>query len=210
MTVYSGATEGSDYIDIRSYVPVYPENANAAHGLGGNDTILGSAYADLLTGGEGNDLIYGYNGNDILVGDNGNDTLYGGNGNDSVLSGAGDDHLLGGAGNDLMYGGTGNDIYYHYASEGVDTINDDKSEAGNTGYGGGTSDIVYFANVNLANLGWAQPVGSNDLWLGTTADLSDGVLSDGVVIQDFFLGGNNLVEWLVTADNYSVNLASLL
>ncbi len=209
MAMYYG-TSASEVIDVTSWVPVYPETATGVLAGAGNDTIYGSAYVDLIQGQDGNDLMYGNNGDDGLVGGNGNDTLYGGNGADSLLSGAGDDRLLGGAGNDLMYGGTGNDIYYHYASEGVDTINDDKSEAGNTGYGGGSSDIVYFANVNLANLGWAQPVGSNDLWLGTTADLADGMLSDGVVIEDFFLGGNNLVEWLVSADGYSANLASLL
>jgi len=37
----------------------------------------------------------------------------------------------------------------------------------------------------------------DDLWVSTAADLADGVMTSGVVIEDYYLGGNNQVEWLV-------------
>lgn len=200
---------GNDYIDIYGEPLGQYETGHKVLAGGGNDTVYGSEYGDLLDGQSGNDWMYGDLGNDILVGGAGADTLYGGSGNDSLLSGDGNDHLVGDAGNEVMYGGTGDDIYYHYNGGGTDTINDDKSEAGNTGYGGG-NDIIYFGSQNLANLGYAQPTGSNDLWLSTSADLSDGVVNDGVIIQDFFLGGDNVVEWLRSADGYWVDLTQLL
>lgn len=198
----------SEVLDLRGQAPSNGGNSNAAYGGGGNDTIHGSSYIDLLTGDAGNDLLYGYDGNDILAGGTGNDTMYGGNGNDHVLGGAGSDHLFGGAGNDTMYGGFDKDVYYHGANEGVDIINDNKNEAGNDGYGGGSADIIYFSSITLANMGYARS--GNNLWLGSITDLSDGSVSDGVIIENFFLGGNYVVEYLVTAEGQTTNLTALL
>ncbi len=44
-------------------------------GTAGNDTIRGSAAANILQGGAGNDLIEGRGGDDILIGGEGNDTI---------------------------------------------------------------------------------------------------------------------------------------
>jgi Ca2+-binding RTX toxin-like protein len=77
--------------------------------LAGNDTILGSDYADVLDGFNGNDAIYGYAGNDAVYGEAGNDYLSGMNGNDNLNGAAGADTLLGGGGNDVLYGGAGKD-----------------------------------------------------------------------------------------------------
>lgn len=209
MSVING-TSASEVIDLRGLVPGPYENANGSAAGAGNDTVYGSSYPDLIQGGSGADLLYGFNGNDILVGDDGNDTLYGGNGSDSLLASSGNDHLLGEAGDDTLYGGAGNDVYYHSANGGVDLINDDKSEAGMPGYGGGTSDVVYFTDVTMANLAFFRPTGSNDLWVSSVADFSDGYLNDGVIIQDFYLGGNNTIEYLYSSDSYAFNLTTLL
>ncbi|MCH9780737.1 MAG: S8 family serine peptidase, partial [Alphaproteobacteria bacterium] len=55
-----------------------------AVGSDGNDTITGTAEANILIGGRGNDTINGEDGNDTLVGDQGNDKLDGGEGFDTV------------------------------------------------------------------------------------------------------------------------------
>src|SRR3546814_16071348 len=60
--------------------------------LFGLETVIGSNYADSITGSD-----------DVLAGD----TLYGRGGDDLLVGGAGDDHLDGGSGNDLLRGGTG-------------------------------------------------------------------------------------------------------
>jgi Ca2+-binding RTX toxin-like protein len=86
--------------------------------LGGNDTITGTAAADVLDGFKGNDKISGGNGDDeisgglgrdILRGGNNDDDVFGGDGNDLVYGDAGIDRLYGNAGRDKFYGGTGND-----------------------------------------------------------------------------------------------------
>ena len=75
------------------------------YGLGGADSLTGSAFADFLDGGDGNDT---------LIGGLGADTLFGGNGVDA---------LIGGAGNDVMNGDAGLDRYvYDATSWGADTI----------------------------------------------------------------------------------------
>ncbi len=85
----------------------------------GNDSLIGTVWADTISGLAGNDTIYGNDGNDEVYGGAGADSLYGGNGNDAVSGGTGNDlvdggaavdNLVGGQGADTLYGGTGNDI----------------------------------------------------------------------------------------------------
>jgi Ca2+-binding RTX toxin-like protein len=66
----------------------------------GNDTFLGSAYADVLSGYGGNDILKGGAGDDMLVGGSGDDDLNGGAGNDVLVDGSGTDSLEGGTGID--------------------------------------------------------------------------------------------------------------
>lgn len=96
-------------------------------GLGGADTLTGSAWGDNIFGGDdndrigagsgddwargdaGKDTIDGGDGDDTLEGGEANDRLEGGRGADSVEGGAGRDRLAGDAGNDTLKGGEGND-----------------------------------------------------------------------------------------------------
>jgi len=75
--------------------------------------IVGTALAEVLSGGAGDDIIRGLEGNDTLEGGDGSDTLIGGDGADLILGGATDadlrDVIYGGDGNDTAYGGAGND-----------------------------------------------------------------------------------------------------
>jgi Ca2+-binding RTX toxin-like protein len=77
--------------------------------FGGIENIMGSAFADTLTGGGGNNEIAGLAGNDVIAGLGGADTLRGGLGNDTLIGGDGDDQLFGDAGADILRGGAGAD-----------------------------------------------------------------------------------------------------
>ena len=57
------------------------------------EEVVGSAYADTLTGGAGNDWFSGGAGDDLLAGGAGNDNLVGGPGADTMDGGAGHDRL---------------------------------------------------------------------------------------------------------------------
>ncbi|NMG29533.1 calcium-binding protein [Aromatoleum evansii] len=110
----------------------------------GNDTIDGTAGADLLDAGTGNDKVYGEDGDDTIRGGAGNDQLFGGAGNDIIDGGAGNDkitddaghntitdlegnaNIVTGGGNDTITTGAGNDKIA--AGDGANVI---RSGAGN-------------------------------------------------------------------------------
>jgi hypothetical protein len=72
------------------------------------------------------------------------------------------------------------------------------------GYGGGTDKLV-MANVNKADIYLVQS--GNNLWVTSTADAADGVMNDGVIIEDFFLVESNIfIELLTTADVPNIDL----
>ncbi len=103
--------------------------------LGGNFYnyiyVLGTANADILTGGLSSDVLYGQGGADVLYGNFGTDNLYGGTGDDTLYGDesydllygeAGNDVLYGDGGGDNMYGGLGRDIYAWRAYEGPNRL----------------------------------------------------------------------------------------
>jgi Ca2+-binding RTX toxin-like protein len=75
----------------------------------GDDSVVGSAYADSLFGGDGNDTISGNAGDDRIYGGRGNDTLSGGDGNDDIYGNHGEDLINAGANTNRVDGGTGLD-----------------------------------------------------------------------------------------------------
>lgn len=176
-----------------------------------NDTILGGAGADLLSGFYGNDYIDGGEGNDILKGGEGNDTLLagtdtlktstantleGGNGNDLLIGGAAADYMDGGAGNDTLKGGAGADKLHGEAGNdyieggaGADVIT---AGAGNdTVYGGDDNDnISSTAGVNYLYGG----AGNDTITGGSDANTIDGGANDdkitGGAKNDFLNGAD--------------------
>ena len=103
------------------------------------EILIGSGYADTLSGDDGDNALdgrggentlYGYGGADGLWGGEDDDTLYGGDGTDVLKGFGGNDELDGGDEADSMWGGTGNDLYMvhpgdvvtEYADEGIDTV----------------------------------------------------------------------------------------
>ena len=96
-----GFITSEDYIGLSAYV------------FGGNDTIIGSAF---------NDILPGLAGNDVINGNAGNDTLKGGSGNDTLNGGSGADRLEGGTGNDTYIVDSTADVLVEAAGAGTDTI----------------------------------------------------------------------------------------
>ncbi len=120
---------GNDRVDGSS---LGPEIALHVHPDAGDDTVLGGAADDQLsgavgldnvTGGEGDDTIILGDGNDIASGGPGEDRVVGGGGNDELSGGDGEDQLEGGPGNDLLLGGAGADALL--CGTGTDTTDDD-------------------------------------------------------------------------------------
>ena len=111
----------------------------------GNDSFIGLATADVISG---------YMGDDTINAGNGNDTLDGGIGNDSMLGGAGDDSIVGGTGNDITDAGDGNDNIT--TGDGNDSVNAGAGDdvitggdgAGNDSYnGGGGVDTIRYTSA---------------------------------------------------------------
>jgi Ca2+-binding RTX toxin-like protein len=117
------------------------------------------------------------------------DTLTGTSVTDRMLAGAGDDTLQGGRGDDTMDGGAGSDVYLFSRGDGVDTINEDDSTAGNVD----TirfDDSVEVADVRVSREGlslYLSMDGSTDRieisnWFGEGADTVEQVeFADGIV-----------------------------
>lgn len=112
--------------------------------LAGIETVIGSNYADSITGAD-----------DVLAGD----TLYGRGGDDQLFGGAGDDQLDGGSGNDVMRGGAGNDLYVVYeagdqvieaAGEGRDRI---RTAATSYTLGANIEELVYTGTIGATMTG---------------------------------------------------------
>ncbi|MEG4348648.1 S8 family serine peptidase [Microcoleus sp. LAD1_D3] len=98
------ALGGNDFI-------VGSSDAEIISGDNGNDRILGGGNSDTLLGGADNDLLNGGVGADFLFGDAGSDTLEGGKGDDALNGDSGSDVLVGDAGKDTLTGGLGPDTF---------------------------------------------------------------------------------------------------
>ncbi|WP_165190013.1 calcium-binding protein [Caulobacter soli] len=206
MAVWTDATPGNDYVDWSNHPLGAGQTSHSLNGLAGDDhitggdrTLIGGAYnGSYLFGGDGNDILIGLAGNDTLLGDNGDDLMDGGADADLLYGGAGADTLWGNTGNDRLAGGTGNDTYaIRIGVDGQDIINDDMSAAWNPGFGGGVDRLV-LTNVNMADIVVSRQ--GSDLFVTQESDFDDGVLSQFQIIQNFYLGGANVIELIQSAD----------
>lgn len=198
MTVFYGVNDNSDQtINISGLTG---QTNNVVIMYGGNDTVYGSNVTDQILGGYGNDSLLGNGGNDFLSGEDGNDTLFGGTGNDSLYGGTGNDSLNGQTGIDYLYGGAGNDTYIHNLNSGNDLINDNQTVTGAVGSGVGLSDTLQFNGVLLKDLHAYTASNNLDLWITSVTDAADGVINDGVLIQNYYLGGDYVIERIAGSD----------
>lgn len=97
-------------------------NGALVYAYGGNDLVIGSAYADKIFGGTGNDTLVGNRGDDQLWGEDGDDTLEGGEGNDTLYGGSGKNTLRGEGGDDVYVIDSADDVTIENANEGIDTV----------------------------------------------------------------------------------------
>lgn len=156
----------------------------------GNDTIIGSRFADLIDALEGDDTLRGRSGNDTLKGSAGNDDIAGQAGNDVIDGGSGNDTIFGnddrsvdplegGFGNNSISGSYGEDTIVGGLTE--DTIrggseNDNISaQGGDDVINGGNGDDLIF--------------GDSDLLFGSGA-LDLGLVDDNFI--DLFFGNDSI------------------
>ena len=136
--------------------------------LTGIEEVLGSVFADKMSGSADSDSFYGGNGKDTLKGLAGDDTLRGENGADKLFGGAGDDILAGDSGGDTLKGGKGDDILI--GSRGNDTLN-----------GGSGEDMAYY--------GFEVSEGGEH---GVEVDLAAGTATDAFGNTDTLIGIENV------------------
>ena len=97
--------------------------ANLINGSGGSDAIFGQNGDDTIIGGEGNDYLNGGDGNDFIEGSPGFDTINAGAGNDVVFGQTEDDFIVLGPGFDEADGGSGTDTISYANSRGPTVVN---------------------------------------------------------------------------------------
>ena len=155
-----------------------------ASGADGNDTlnsienIIGSSYNDTITGSAAANILYGGDGNDFLQARGGDDTVYGGNGND---------YLGGGIGNDYLDGGDGWDRA-SFSNGAIGPVHVDLRIIGAQDTGLGVDTLVNIENVNATDFSdtLIGNDGTNWLWGGTDS-MGFGDTIDGQ-------GGDDLIE----------------
>ena len=126
VTVSDGDLTASTTITVK----VGTEENDSITGTAGADLVLGVNGSDVIGAAGGNDLVCGGNGNDTMTGGADDDTLDGGNGNDTLRGEAGADILRGGNGDDTLTGGTGADQFS--GGSGADTATDVTAGDGDT------------------------------------------------------------------------------
>jgi hypothetical protein len=179
-------TVGMGGIDIVRNVEVLRFGAGA--GLTPTDyaVVLGTNFANNISGGNGSQAIFAMGGNDTLSGNGGSDILVGGQGNDTVFGNGGDDWIFQtGAtdGRDVINGGGGIDTYTLSGVTGAETFNIYARAAfltANPGaaLSGGTEIVITRNGTVIAELDNIEEIRVNGLL--TTAQDGNGVVNGGV------------------------------
>lgn len=146
------------------------------YGSDHDDTILGSALPDRMSGGLGADFLAGRGGPDHLAGDpfddpdRARDTLLGHGGDDYLVAGSGDDLLLGGPGDDELsdWGASADVIRGH---RGDDWISDTIVPGGVQALRGGPGRNRLHVSTKLPTGELSRVAGSTDLRTGLTTVL---------------------------------------
>jgi Ca2+-binding RTX toxin-like protein len=162
------------------------------NGFNGNDTLVGSANADILSGDSGDDFLYGNGGFDTLVGGDGLDIIFGQADDDSIYGDAGNDTIFGGTGSDTIYGGSETDLLY--GEDGNDRISGGDAndfifgQAGDDTFNGdaGNDYLVGGSGIDTINGG----IGTDEIYGEDGNDIISGNEDD-----DFIFGqaGNDLI-----------------
>ncbi|OYU35683.1 peroxidase family protein [Novosphingobium sp. PASSN1] len=144
-------------------------------GTVGNNTLTGTAGADVIHGLDGNDTITGNAGDDVIIGGKGNDTLTGSAGADTFLIGTGEgtDTINGGTESDTIQA-TANNVVITLASgfgsaNSIETI----SSGGFTGVtvtGGTSGSTLDFSSTTLSGISAINGTAGNDTITGSSVN----------------------------------------
>jgi Ca2+-binding RTX toxin-like protein len=202
-TLYGGA--GMDYADYSTSSAGVSVNltSGAASGgdatgdvLAGVDGVIGSAFADTITGfnGQGADytnIFYGGAGNDILTGLGGDDTMFGGDDADTFVltDGFGTDTISGGE------GGTDNDTLNASAMTAGVNVTFSANETGTLTQGGNTANFSQIETVVLTDQ--ADTVNASATTSGVSVDAGGGA--------DSIIGGSGTDSIAGGAGNDTIN-----
>jgi Ca2+-binding RTX toxin-like protein len=226
ITIDMGATHvewiqsafGNDTIDASSQtvgVEIYSD--------GGNDTITGSAFDDIIWSGSGNDTVSGGDGNDVIVGDVGADSISGGNGNDSLYVDASDTFIDGGAGFDAAYITSGATMTLDLAATHIEFAADFVAGGSDDTFDGSASTVrleVYAGAGTDTVLGgsgddflWGEAgndivtggAGNDTLVGGTGADTLTGGPGTDALYGNSGNGGDGAVDTFVFGDNWGTD-----
>jgi Ca2+-binding RTX toxin-like protein len=190
---------GTDTVDYDGYArSAVTIDLAAGTASGGGD--LGAGAATLVSieravGGAFGDRITGSGVANELFGRGGNDSLFGGAGNDTLWGGVGDDTLSGGTGDDVLVGSYGNDTYVFGRGDGSDIVRE--NARGGDGW--------WFDNRTIGNSDLVQfgaGISADQIWLARSGDnLVASVIGtpDQLVVENWYLGGDNRVEQFRTA-----------
>jgi Ca2+-binding RTX toxin-like protein len=108
-----------------------PGNDTLVDNSGANNTLVGGAGDDSVSGGTGADLIHGNSGNDtlggggpgsLLLGNTGDDLINAGSSGTTVRGGLGDDTVSSAQGGDSLRGGAGDDVFLDFGAGSGDTL----------------------------------------------------------------------------------------
>ena len=162
------------------------------YGMGGNDTVTGSAFGDYLDGGDGTDTLAGGDGADLILGNGGSDILRGEGGDDSLIELGGDSVIDGGAGFDSLFVWSDTGVSLNLATASIEWAqgsvlgNDNLNGTGNT--------------VNTFLYGW----GGNDRLRGGAGDdyiaggVGDDILTGGAG-NDTLIGEAGVDRYVYTS-----------
>ena len=192
--------DGGNGIDTASYASadagvtvslaiIGPQNTGAgADSLFSIENLIGSGFADTLTGDDADNDISGGGGADVIAGGKGNDALQGGGGADQISGGAGIDRITGGTGNDTLTGGGGEDVFVFGPGSGRDTI------INFADVGGATDDHIDVSAYQFQKIGQiGRSASGDDLVLtfapGDTLVIRDYLATHGInaIIDDIYL-----------------------
>ena len=214
---YDGGS-GSDTVDFSAFSGAI--NVNLATGVtsggaAGNDTLVD---IENIVGTNGNDRLVGSSAANILSGGNGDDTILDAGGNDDVFGGAGDDVFIAGTGQNDYDGGSGSDTVDFSAFSGAINVNlaTGSTSGGASGNAAGNDTLVNIENIvgtrgndtltgnGLANT-FSDGGGNDDIFGGA----GDDVFIAGVGQNDYDGGsGSDTVDFSAFSGAINVNLAT--
>ncbi|MEZ2280012.1 MAG: DUF4347 domain-containing protein [Microcoleus sp.] len=166
--------------------PILNFDSNAAESIDINNTVLGTAGNDYLTGSDANEMFVAALGDDTVLGEGGSDIVFGDRQQDFIAAGWGNDIVYAGKESDIVFGGKNADRIFGdrssdtlYGDRGPDTIVGDNGNSvdltGNDGdliFGGEGADAI------------AGNQGKDTVYGGKGADIVYGGMENDVIWGD--------------------------